>query len=484
MVLHSKSTGPVRRFICLIAMTLCASSVGQAEGRFRVDAIVRAGDRAGDFTIGTTPGRIEVAVLNNEGLSFFAEGAANQIALIESYAGQLRPVLKSGDKLLDRTVASFGPNAFSSGPIGALIVAFDTNGKRLLLQSSPGRELAGIAAEDGDAPVGKWSFLALPPAFALDMNVQGSAMFGASIVSSSATISGIFLWDAVSQRVVPAVVQGRPIGGQLTLQSVSFGALATNNGTEIASAGTVFNAANQHTANVLIFLGRDGRLQTFPLSDERLPDGDTLGPGLPTNLALNDDGVISFLSSRQSDLAQGIYRWVKGTVMPTGVVEGGDAPGGGTFARIDRIWMDKRDGSILVAARVRDVNAATGLYRFADGKLSALAAVGQAMPDGSIGAGLPKGYPQVTASNDAGQFAFVTTLADGGTAAYLIDADGTLTLLIKSGAPTELGTVSKINSPGQFGSNIGLNDHGQVALPVQVNGSAGDVILLLTPLGP
>ena len=55
--------------------------------------------------------------------------------------------------------------------------------------------------------------------------------------------------------------------------------------------------------------------------------------------------------------------------------------------------------------------------------------IGQDMPGG----GRLKQPFEPFAINDAGQFAFRATLADGSTAAYRLDTDGTLSLILKSG---------------------------------------------------
>jgi hypothetical protein len=86
------------------------------------------------------------------------------------------------------------------------------------------------------------------------------------------------------------------------------------------------------------------------------------------------------------------------------------------------------------------------------------------------------------AVNDAGQFAFPATLADGSSAAYLLDTDGTLSLILKSGTATALGTISAVG-PSSGSSGIGLNSKGQVALPVQID-TGPATLVLLTPTAP
>jgi hypothetical protein len=93
----------------------------------------------------------------------------------------------------------------------------------------------------------------------------------------------------------------------------------------------------------------------------------------------------------------------------------------------------------------------------------------------------------VSAPNSLGEHAFMATLADGSTAAYRMDAEGKLSLILKSGATTELGQVTRIGKTSfatglaRGGWGIGLNSKGQVALPVQINGGP-ETIVLLTPV--
>jgi hypothetical protein len=59
-----------------------------------------------------------------------------------------------------------------------------------------------------------------------------------------------------------------------------------------------------------------------------------------------------------------------------------------------------------------------------------------------------------------------------------VDPDGNLSLIVRSGLGTELGTVQSVGgATGSFG--VGLNNKGQVALPMRVGGTS--MLALLTP---
>jgi hypothetical protein len=116
------------------------------------------------------------------------------------------------------------------------------------------------------------------------------------------------------------------------------------------------------------------------------------------------------------------------------------------------------------------------------GQLSAEAAPGQTLPGGST----YHGYlgAQVSRSNAAGQICFITQAGDG-TAAYRMEPDGRLSLVLPSGTPLSLGTVEQVGGLGGP-ANVGINNKGQVALPAELleDINQRDAVLLLTPAGP
>jgi hypothetical protein len=85
----------------------------------------------------------------------------------------------------------------------------------------------------------------------------------------------------------------------------------------------------------------------------------------------------------------------------------------------------------------------------------------------------------VSAANELGQHAFLATLADGATACYLLEPDGQLSLLLKSGAATNLGTIASVGVGSAASRGIGLNSQGEVAVTVSI-AERPDTIVLLT----
>jgi hypothetical protein len=84
----------------------------------------------------------------------------------------------------------------------------------------------------------------------------------------------------------------------------------------------------------------------------------------------------------------------------------------------------------------------------------------------------------VSRASAAGQQVIVTLLEGGATADYLLDADGKLSRILKSGMMTDLGAITPDEtSPGA------VNGQGQVALVLRLNGGP-DTLFLLTPTAP
>jgi hypothetical protein len=112
------------------------------------------------------------------------------------------------------------------------------------------------------------------------------------------------------------------------------------------------------------------------------------------------------------------------------------------------------------------------------------------MPGGGRLVDIPGFGEGVSWGNRSGQHAFLATLSDGTRGAYLIDAAGAISLILKEGMATNAGTVTALAPFTTFRSftgpvagasfGIALNNRGQVALPVQLDGSA-NAVLLLTP---
>jgi hypothetical protein len=277
-----------------------------------------------------------------------------------------------------------------------------------------------------------------------------------------------------------------PATGNLTFADGGGGLPAINNPGDIAFPAAVLNAAGK-PSDGLFFRGRGGKLEAVALPDQELPGGVKVGQAV--SASLNDAGVVAFLTSpaAASALAGGTptaaFLWSQGTATPM-VLPGMAAPGGGQFQAVAWPRVNNANSTVLLAASVKGGGGPWGLYRFAGGAITPLVVPGQAMPGGGQFKDLLLlGY--ISPANEAGQHVFEAILADGSQAAYRLDADGKLSLVLKSGMTTDLGPFTRFADPN--GSNvsfgISLNNKGQIAM-VTESGSNPDTLVLLTPTAP
>jgi hypothetical protein len=419
----------------LLALIFLAAGAAWADVTYKIQPILKLGDTVGGVQI-KFPGDFEVGGLDDNGqIAFVTENKAGGETLIQYSAGTLTPIVVGGR----------------------------------------------------DAPGGKWATANVGVDAPVSMNQLGNIVFATGVAAGGQANVGTYLWDANARKVTPVAVKGMPAVNNLTFEAGGGFTPAINNRGEIALVATVNNAAGKAQQG-LFFLGTDGRLQPVSLPDEALPGGGQVASAwLPS---INDAGVIAFLVLPQGQGAgmpgQGKghfsgYVWEQGTVTPVAVI-GMEAPGGGKITDVLRALANNKNRNVLVEARVS--NGAAAVYRFAEGKLSPVAVPGQEMPGGGklktlFSTGNPFG---VSDANAAGQHAFLAVLEDGSTAAYLMAVDGKLSLILKSGTTTDLGTITNVGH-GADSIGVGLNSRGQVALTVKVSGSP-DTLVLLTPAAP
>ena len=140
---------------------------------------------------------------------------------------------------------------------------------------------------------------------------------------------------------------------------------------------------------------------------------------------------------------EGAYLWENDTITPL-AISGQKVPGGQiNFFRF--AWVNDANQNVLIVARLNDNKKGPfALYQYAGGALTPVAVPGQEMPGGGKLKDIPLSKLGVSPANDRGQHAFIATLEDGATAAYLMDADGKLSLILKSGTTTDLGPVTQV----------------------------------------
>jgi hypothetical protein len=349
-----------------------------------------------------------------------------------------------------------------------------------LIQSGAGK-FAPIVVPSGASPLGTWPRDVLIGA-PYNQNQQGDVVFFA--VGDRASQGGTFFWEAKSQKVTAIAREGMPATQNLTFAAIAGGfGPSINNKEEIAFPAAVQSGTGT-PATALFFRSADGTILPVLLPDQLLPGGERAHSDLPYPYyfpSLDETGTVAFLAWPQGQKQNNGYRWQQGSIVP--VVRIGDAvPGGGKITSVTRILVNNRNRNVLVAAGVDGNDGQQGLYLVADGNLMSIAVPGQEMPGGgrlhSLAGVLPSPWGQsVTAAisnaNESGQHAFVGVLEDGGTAAYQMEPNGKLSLILQSGTPTELGRVTILEDQG-----VALNTGGQVALDVQLDGGPATLVLL------
>jgi hypothetical protein len=410
----------------LLGLAFVASIQALAQETYEIQAIVKHGDRVGSVRLAPDTG-LAVGGFNDSGqLIFSADNAAGGVALIQYADGQFVPIVAAG----------------LEGPLG--------NWPRDVTLWAP-----------------------------VSMNQQGSAVI--SVARASFDL-GIFRWDFPARQVTAVALRDMPAANGQIFDRAPGGPLPViNNRNEIAFVAQQRNAAGQPQYGVF-FVGGDGKIQPVVLPDQELPDG---GKALAADSpSLNDAGIIALRVRRIGETQSSAYLWEQGRLTPLAGI-GRDAPGGGTFADVGVLRLNDRNRSVLLMAHLDRPTGPRALYLFREGQLMPVAIPGQEMPGGGVLKGLQEigtvGASAVSPASSAGQHAFLATLQDGSTAAYRMDETGGLSLILKSGATTELGVITDVGAP--FGAGIGINGKGQVVLPVQV-GDSGIALVLMAPAAP
>jgi hypothetical protein len=414
---------------------LMAPAEAGADDLYSIRTVVKFGDPAGDVGIKKSSNAFAIGGLNDRGQILFSTQpteAPDSHALFQYADGQFTPILVAGREGL-------------SGPWPQDIR------------------------------------LNQPP----HMNQLGNVVFSAYRAAGEVDL-GTLLWDAQTQRVTPVALKGMPATSSHTFASGGFNYPVINNRNEIAFPAQLMNEAGELWTGVF-FRGQDEKLLPVALPGQELPDGReavyTVSP------SLNDTGMVAFLANREGDEPSqaSAYLWEKGTISVL-ALPGRELSDGGKIASVELAEVNNKNRNVLLGVRLNDLDTQVmALYLLADGKLIPVAVPGRSpMPGSGTLRGIPLaffGIFVVSHANDAGQHAFIAALEDGTTAAYLMDADGKLSLIVKSSTATELGRIKHVGRGTGRSLGVALNNRGQVALPVQLE-SGGDAILLLTPVSP
>ena len=380
----------------------------------------------------------------------------------------------AGDIPIPKGLAWFLGSLNDNGQI--LVDAGTPDGSKpeILLQYGDGK-FTLLASGGMDGPAGPWpkNVGFGPP---VSMNGRGNSVFTA-LKRPAGPLIGDFYRDATSGKMTAVLLPGMPATGNLTFTNQPWWLPVINNRDEIALPCQV-KGTGSPSGYGLFFRTPDGALQPIVVPGQALPDRTK---GTPIAPSITDAGVVAFLAYVAEPSA---YRWEKGNLTPL-VTIGTAAPGGGKIAAVGTVLLNNQNSSALISARVTGkAGPSQGLYRLAGGTLTPVAVAGQPMPGGGTfksiaGIAFEVTHGAVSAANEAGQHTFVATLDDNSTGVYRLDADGTLSLVVKTGMTTPLGKVSR------FGQATGaaMNSKGQVVASISFD-NGPDTLVLLTPATP
>src|SRR5262249_49169286 len=152
---------------------------------------------------------------------------------------------------------------------------------------------------------------------------------------------------------------------------------------------------------------------------------------------------------------EGLYLWEKGNL--TSILSVGQAlPGWGTAASILDARLNNNNRNVLIDVRADKAGGApSGFYLWSQGDLKPVAVPGQTMPDGGrfskVLGGLHGSF------NDLGQYIFPAILEGGDHAVYLIDPEGNLSPVLRTGMTTDLGKIQSVGTYSNM-AGMGLNN--------------------------
>lgn len=358
---------------------------------------------------------------------------------------KMQPIVKYGDTVAGVNVKVAGGAFLIHGLTDSGLLAFTTwvaefpNGIALI-QYADGK-FTPVAVADTDGPAGKWpkNLVLYEPA---SLNQRGDLVFSAKTPAIDGGLDlGTYRWDAKAQKAIPIARREMPASSNLTFVTGGWWSPTLNNRDEIAFPAVVKDNTTGDE-NVGAFLASpDGTILPVAVPGQTLPDGKRVE--YIEQPHLTDAGTIVFMAHRESEADDGrnsAYLWEKGTITPLLMAQS-DAPGGKKITRIAGAWVNDRNRSVLIAAHH---GSPVSLYLHVDGTLKPVAVRNQEMPGGGQFRDIPLLHYGISPPSSLGQYAFVATLTDGNTAAYLMDADGALSLILKSGMDTELGKITRV----------------------------------------
>lgn len=378
------------------------------------------------------------------------------------------------------------PYGGALGESGEFVFIPSVTGSQSLLHYADGR-FTGLVVPGQDCPGGKWPTESDTRAPAI--NGRGTVVFAATATIASTTGWGVFRWDPRSRTTFSVMQTGMPaVNGLTFVPGVVPDYPVINDHDEVAFSLAVPNAVGK-AERAAFFLGRDERLLPVAVPGQILPGGRAV-LRFAGDLSLNDAGVVAVRVQRQGDASGNTSAYLyENDVFTPVAVAGETAPGGGTIARVSAVYVNNLDRSALVAASESDRPGRAGLYRFSEGRLSPVILPGQELPGGARlstipvtlfgSTGIQSASREISRANASGQHVFIAQLEGGGQALYRLERNGDLTLILRTGAVTEMGKINGITT----GWGLSFNSRGQIAVTLRIAGRP-ETTVLLTPNSP
>jgi hypothetical protein len=240
------------------------------------------------------------------------------------------------------------------------------------------------------------------------MNAAGDVAFRSN-VSGGSNAAGVFVRSAAGPVELVAGAGDSVFGGAETF--VSFGYPALNDAGSLAfeaetSGGPASPGLFANTGSGAVALARAGD-----------PAPDTGGGTLVNFLypAINGSGSVAFLSNVTGASATGGL-FVASSGVESVAVEGQTIPGAGPITMLASLPDIASDGSVALSVAFGSGPVAGGVYVHDTGNFTPVALAGEDAPDTG---GATFASFAILSRNDAGQVAFVATLADARSGVFL-----------------------------------------------------------------
>ena len=406
---------------------------------------------------------------------------------------QVKPILKLGDRVgSQQTQPESAVLIGSLNDRGQLIFsAASASGGQLLLKHTNGQTVV-VATPGGAAPAGKWpqSLFFFAP---ISMNQSGAAVFAAPATLGATSLVGTFLLDDTTHTISTLARDGMPATDGLVFGEGGGPSPVINNHGDIAFSAAVRDATGRLLGYGVFLLSQDGRLQAVALPGQTLADGDKITTAYSPSL--DDTGTVAFMAVTQEAASgdstahiahatatgRSPFLWENGKLLSLPedqLTAAADLPPLG-FAGV---WLNNKNRNVLLTGLVNSPSGVvTCPYLLANGQLRPVALPNAPMPGGGNFVSLQDAG--ISFADELGRHAILALLDDGSTAAYRMDPNGSLTLILKSGTTTDLGPVTNVGQGTSVSRGVSLNSQGQVALTLRI-ADRDDWVVVLTPPSP